>query len=52
MLAIIFWILWVLCFIGVFIPPAPERPWLPQLNTAITLILFGILGFKVLAVRL
>jgi hypothetical protein len=52
MLAIIFWILWALCLIGVFIPPSPERPWLPQLNTGICLILFGILGFKVLKVAL
>lgn len=52
MLAIIFWILWVLCLIGIFIPHSPSRPWLPQLNQGVALILFGILGFKVLAVKL
>jgi len=52
MLAIIFWILWLLCLLSCFIPPAPTRPWLPQLSVGIQLILFGILGFKVLKVAL
>jgi hypothetical protein len=52
MLAIIFWILWVLCVISLIIPPDPARPWLPRLSTGISLILFGILGYKSLAVSL
>jgi hypothetical protein len=52
MLAIIFWILWILCFVGILIPSSPQRPWLPQVNQGVALILFGILGYKTLQVSL
>lgn len=52
MLTIIFWLLWVLCIIGVFIPDSPTNPWPTRGRWIISLILFGILGFKVLKVAL
>ena len=52
MLSVIFWVVWLLCLISIFIPPAPTRPWLPQLSSGVNLLLLGILGYKVLAVAL
>lgn len=45
MLSIIFWILFILCVISALVP-ASRYPWMPRLNTAILLILIGILAWK------
>lgn len=52
LLTLIFWILFVLCLIGVFLPPAeasnPRHVWHPRLNTLVLLVMLGILGYKAL----
>ena len=50
MLSIVYWILLVLCAIGAFVPSA--NPWIPRINGVIIIILFAILGLKVLPVAL
>lgn len=52
MLAILYWILLLLCLIGAFVPDTPGNPWPTRGRWVIVLILFAILGFKVLRVAL
>lgn len=51
MLAIIFWILWVLLLINLF-APVNGYPWLPKFTWAVIIVEFGIIGFKLMRVAL
>lgn len=52
MLTLLFWVLFALCLIGAFLPPAapnsPRYAWHPRLNTIVLLVMLGILGYKAL----
>jgi hypothetical protein len=44
-LTVLFWILWILCVIGCFIP---ESPFISRGRWVVILLLVGVLGLKVL----
>lgn len=46
-LTVLFWLLWLLCIIGLFVPDS--APYVVRGRWAVLLILIGILGFHCLA---